>query len=162
MANLAFLCANYNLTCMRRIVLCVATVGLANAVGCGSHAPDQDVASSATSAPSTWIDAVVLGTPQDPNRGIGVEGAVFAAGELIQLRVDASGAPANAQITVDWLDAHGDALGSEMRVTRIGKSVMTFDAPRALPPGHYALRMLIDGRLAQRRDFEIRADGAAP
>jgi hypothetical protein len=141
--------------CLQKTVRAM-TLAFASLAGCDTHAPGQAGASLSSSSPLTWIGAIGLGTPQEPNRGVGVERARFTAGELIQLRVDVSGAPAAAQISVDWLDSRVRTLGNQVKVTRVGERILTFDSPRALPPGTYAVRMRVDGQLAQEREFEIR------
>lgn len=148
---------------LRRVLasLLVSSMVSAGAYG-GTTAPVQSGAQiqPSTVSPSSWLGSIALGTPRDPTRGDTVRQPRFRHGEMIQLELDASGAPADAQITVTWRDAKGNKVGQETQATRQGERVLTFNAPgygAALRPGTYRVQVEVDGRMVHDQRFEIAA-----
>jgi hypothetical protein len=143
-----------------------ACAALLSLYGCDGEAPPPPgLAAAATTSPSSWIDAVALGTPDDPIRNVGAGRPRFTRGETIILQVDVRSTPVNAAVATEWLKSDGEKVGEETRRARMGQDVLSFTAPTsgAMDPGEYRVRVSANNRAVREESFEVVSDaGGSP
>ena len=141
------------------VALLVALALMVSACDSSGYTPAMSQTDSATRNPESWIGGIVLGTEEDPVRGV-QPSPKFASDESIQVRMNVTDAPANTVVKVAWIDPAGSVLREERRATRIGGDRMTFAAPVTLSwlPGEYRIKVWVGGRQVHEESFEVVSD----
>jgi hypothetical protein len=138
------------------IVAFLAFVSCALAA-CGPGGSEISSHQAATPPPVSWLDGFMLGTKDDPFRGITQDTPRFEQGEQVQLQLNATNAAANASVRVEWIDPRGKTVGTQEQFPAADETKLTFVAPREITQakGQYQVRVDLEGRRMHEGTFEV-------
>jgi len=149
----------------RTLVLAMA-VGLVPALGaCERDVAEEEAADVPATAEETAAELRV--TEVDLGRSLGPDGRVadaadtddFGPNDTIYVSVDTDGAASGATLTARWTYEDGQVVDeSSQTISPTGPSVTEFhiSMPDGLPAGEYEVEILLDGRVVETEEFEVR------
>ena len=127
---------------------------------------DQQTDNRTGTAGGTVEDAQALRvTEVDLGRRVGADNRVteetddFQPGDTIYASVVTSGTAQSATLTARWTFEDGQVVDESTRtISPTGTAVTEFhiSKPSGWPAGEYTLRVLLDGREVQSKDFEVK------
>lgn len=162
---------------MRRVVGTGCGIALALLLGgCRQSAPPSAVPSPPPTTPTATpaadlaphITGVDLGNALGPDQRVVRPGLTFAPGDTLFASVAYAGRDLTAahRVGVRWSFGPAEqpvlAESKMLAFTAPGVTAFSLHKPDGWPPGIYRLQVLLDGALAQTRQFEVVAPPAPP
>ena len=116
-------------------------------------------APAATTPPATSliVSSVDLGNAVGPDKKVTKPGTSFAKADTIHASVATDGSKAST-VTARWTFQDGQVVHTEDKSVPSGPQVTDFSIskPDGWPVGDYKLEVLVDGNVAQTKDFSVK------
>lgn len=147
----------------RAISIALSFAALSGVAGCNRE-QRADVDTAAGAVEST-VRAALSVVNVDMGRGIGADSTIaeettdFTSRDTVYASVHTSGTAQNSAVVARWTSEDGTVVEETTNtVTTSGdaRTVFRLSKQGGLSPGKYTLRILVDGKEARSKDFEVK------